>query len=170
VEEYELKTAYIYNFALFTSWPQDWPPETGGTMAICTIGLDQFGSALDQLQGRKIRGKRLIVRRSVTLQEAPTCHMLYIALSEQENMTKINEAISSSSVLTISDVPVEPQKKNSEKPPTKTLSEHDQLMQKSIVTLAIDNKRLIFEVDSMAAKLARLSMSSKLLHLARHVN
>jgi len=26
VPEYELKAAFVYNFALFTEWPADWPP------------------------------------------------------------------------------------------------------------------------------------------------
>ena len=150
VQEYELKTAYLYNFALFTQWPQDWPPEAGNSMSICTIGEDRFGPALDQLQGRAIRDKRLIVRRAVKLEDAHTCHVLYIAVSGQENLATIYESLRNSSVLTVSDL--------SEVPPMR-----------SVINMAIENKRLIFEVDSAAARQARLSMSSKLLHLAKRV-
>lgn len=150
VQEYELKTAYLYNFVLFTQWPQDWPPEAGDSMSICTMGQDLFGPTLDQLQGRKIRDKRLIVRRAVSLEEAQTCHVLYIAASEQENMAKIYETMRNSSVLTVSDL-------------TKTSP------MRGIINMAVENKRLMFEVDSVGASQARLLMSSKLLHLARRV-
>ncbi|HZV97783.1 MAG TPA: YfiR family protein [Methylophilaceae bacterium] len=150
IQEYELKTAYLYNFALFTSWPADLPPELGDTMAICTLGQDQFGPTLEQLQGRKIREKRLVVRRGVNLEEALSCHVVYIAASEQENMDKVYETLRNSSVLTVSE--------SSKASPIK-----------SVINMAIDKKRLVFEVNLAAATQARLVMSSKLLHLAKRV-
>ena len=55
VDEYELKTVYLYNFALFTIWPSNVFPE-GNSIVICTMGNDQFGSHIEQLQGRTVRG------------------------------------------------------------------------------------------------------------------
>lgn len=162
VGEYELKTAYLYNFALFTAWPASWAPETGGTMAICTIGQDQFGTAIDQLHGRKIRGKRLVVRRAVTLDEAATCHILYITQGEYANMPKIFETLRNTSVLTVSDMQVD--RANALLDET-----HNAVPQRCIITLILENKKLLFEVDAAAAKRAGLSLSSRLLYLARHV-
>jgi len=166
VQEYELKTAYLYNFALFTLWPQDWSPETGNSMSICTIGQDQFGPALDQLQGRKVREKRLIVHRAVSLEEAHTCHVLYIAVSEQENMAKIYETLRNSSVLTVTDF-------NAALPMRSmisTPSDSAEIMPtKGIINMTVENQRLVFEVDTTGARQARLVMSSKLLHLAKRV-
>ena len=53
--------------------------------------------------GRKVREKRLIVCHAASLEEAHTCHVLYIAVSEQENMAKIYEASRNSSILTATD-------------------------------------------------------------------
>lgn len=166
VQEYELKTAYLYNFALFTLWPQDWSPETGNSMSICTIGQDQFGPALDQLQGRKVREKRLIVRRAVSLEEAHTCHVLYIAVSEQENMAKIYETLRNSSVLTVTDFNAALPMRNMINAP----SDSAEIMPtKGIINMTVENQRLVFEVDTAGARQARLVMSSKLLHLAKRV-
>lgn len=166
VQEYELKTAYLYNFALFTLWPQDWSPETGNSMSICTIGQDQFGPALDQLQGRKVREKRLIVHRAVSLEEAHTCHVLYIAVSEQENMAKIYETLRNSSVLTVTDFNAALPMRNM----ISTTSDSAEIMPtKGIINMAVENQRLVFEVDTKGARQARLVMSSKLLHLAKRV-
>jgi|EndMetStandDraft_4_1072995.scaffolds.fasta_scaffold240725_2 hypothetical protein len=166
VQEYELKTAYLYNFALFTLWPQDWSPETGNSMSICTIGQDQFGPALDQLQGRKVREKRLIVHRAVSLEEAHTCHVLYIAVSEQENMAKIYETLRNSSVLTVTDFNAALPMRNM----ISTPSDSAEIMPtKGIINMTVENQRLVFEVDTTGARQARLVMSSKLLHLAKRV-
>lgn len=166
VQEYELKTAYLYNFALFTLWPQDWSPETGNSMSICTIGQDQFGPTLDQLQGRKIREKRLIVHRAVSLEEAHTCHVLYIAVSEQENMAKIYETLRNSSVLTVTDFNAALPMRNMINAP----SDSAEIMPtKGIINMTVENQRLVFEVDTAGARQARLVMSSKLLHLAKRV-
>ena len=41
--------------------------------------------------------------------------------------------------------------------------------ERTIINMIIENKRLVFDVDMVAAKQARLVMSSKLLRLARRV-
>ena len=43
VSEYEMKAAFIYNFAVFTAWPSGSEKET----RLCVIGKDNFGNALD---------------------------------------------------------------------------------------------------------------------------
>lgn len=168
VNEYELKTAYLYNFALFTAWPATWAPENGSTMALCTMGEDQFGASIEQLHNREVRGKRLIVRRSISVEQAPSCHILYIAESERQNMAVILESLRGSSVLTISDAPAN----NTMKEGTPAASMADAPAGppvRCMITLILENKRLMFEVDSAAARQAGLTMSSRLLYLARHI-
>ena len=164
VSEYELKTAYLYNFALFVTWPA----ENGKAITICTIGEDRFGSSIEQLHNRKVRNKHLVVRRAIDLEQAPACHMLYIAESERHNMPVILESLRGSSVLTISDAPFE----------GAALKEEGDVLAaavsagmplRSIITLILENKKLMFEVDSAAAKQAGLTMSSRLLFLAKRV-
>jgi hypothetical protein len=163
VNEYELKTAYLYNFALFTTWPSTWPPEAGGTMSICTLGQDQFGASIDQLNGRKVRGKRLLVRRAITTEEAASCHIVYISSSEHQNLPKILGALRKTSVMTVTDRPVD-------RPTTVEVDEEGNAVpQRCTITLVLENKRLQFEVDSAQAKHAGLLLSSRLLYLARHV-
>ena len=163
VEEYELKTAYLYNFALFTTWPAD-ALSDGDPIVICTMGDDQFGSHIEQLQGRKVRDKQLVVRRGVDLEQASSCHMLYIAENNHEKMAVILEALRGKSVLTVSDIP--------QTQPETTGGAGNLAVDKAsrcMIMLILQDKRLMFEVDSMAAGQAGLTMSSRLLHLARDV-
>src|SRR5690606_11584564 len=57
--EYQLKAAFLYNFALFTEWPAD----TVNTLRLCIHGRDPFGPELDDLQGRPVRERQIIVDR-----------------------------------------------------------------------------------------------------------
>src|SRR3546814_18992934 len=69
------------------------------------MGDDQFGSHIEQLQGRKVRDKQLVARRGVDLEQASSCHMLYIAENDHEKMAVIIEALRGKSVRTVSDIP-----------------------------------------------------------------
>lgn len=165
VGEYELKTAYLYNFALFTTWPADFPPEKGDSMLICTMGEDRFGSSIEQLQGRKIRGKKLVVRRGVDLEQASSCHMLYIAENDHEKLAGALEALRGKSVLTIGDIP------ETQAADTTGAADNSKAIKpaRCMIMLILEDKRLMFEVDSVAARQAGLTMSSRLLYLARHI-
>jgi len=163
VSEYELKTAYLYNFALFVTWPSEIDP----TITVCTIGEDRFGASIEQLHNRKARGKRLEVHRAVDLKRASSCHMLYIAQSEQQNMAAILDALRGSSVLTISDLPLANAPKADGD--VVVVSAPVDTPPRSTITLILENKRLMFDVDAAAARQAGLTMSSRLLYLARQV-
>ena len=150
VQEYELKTAFLYNFILFTQWPAEWQAENTASLNVCTIGQDQFGPVLEQLQGRKIRDRRLMLKREISLDQVRECHLLYISANDAENLARIREQLRDSSVLTVSDL-------------------NPASSERTIINMIIENKRLVFDVDMVAAKQARLVMSSKLLRLARRV-
>ena len=150
VQEHELKTAFLYNFVLFTQWPADSTQENSPYINVCTIGQDPFGPVLEQLQGRKIRDKRIFLKREVSLDQVRDCHLLYISANEPENLARIREQLRDSSVLTVSDL-------------------NPASSERTIINMIIDNKRLVFDVDMMSARQARLMMSSKLLRLARRV-
>ena len=166
VNEYELKTAYLYNFALFVTWPVTLLEDNDNTIGICTIGKDQFGNSIDQLHNRKLREKRLVVRRSVDLKQAASCHMLYIAESERPNIPAIMESLRGASVLTIIDAPVRPAMNHGIDPITIASGPASP----SIITLFFEDNKLMFEVNSAAAKQAGLTISSRLLYLARQVH
>ena len=85
VQEYELKTAFLYNFILFTLWPNESGPESSPYINVCTIGQDSFGPVLEQIQGRKIREKRLFLRREVSLDQIRDClslNQIYFMINE----------------------------------------------------------------------------------------
>jgi hypothetical protein len=149
VPEYELKAAFVYNFVLFTDWPEDTAFE-GGTLNVCINPASVLRQALTVLSDKAVKGRRVSVRHLVALESLRACHVLFIDGSDRERWIQIRKGLAGGSVLTISD---------------DDEIGHDG----SIIALAMDGNRMVFDIDMRAAKQARLILSSKLLRLARTV-
>ena len=63
-KEYQLKAAFLFNFAQFVKWPSDSFPDADAPFYIGILGDDPFGSALEEtIQGETIDNHRLTVVR-----------------------------------------------------------------------------------------------------------
>lgn len=135
----ELTAAFVYNFVLFTEWPEQALPP-GEALTICAAGgaASQY-DALRQLHGRKASGHALSVAAGL---EQP-CHVAFYrtgtgATHVQPGTLTVCEGSST----TCGD---------------------------AMITLLRDGNRVRFDVDARRARRGGLSFSSKLLRLARHV-
>jgi hypothetical protein len=146
VGEYDLKAAFLYNFAVFTQWPGDAP----AGMQLCVIGTDPFGPALRKLEDKQVRTAAVAVQRITSNDGIRGCHVLFISASEAANLSRILEASRNLPVLTVADVP-------------------GAAASGVMIGLVMQEQRVKFEVNLNAARTARLSISSKLIGLARNV-
>ncbi len=151
VGEYELKAAYLYNFALFTTWPSEAMADKGQFLYLCVLGTDPLGPALDALAGKRVQERRIAVRRLAAPEEAPGCHVLYLHGGEREAPPRFLDVLRQAPVLTVTDAP-EPWRRE------------------MAIHLAIERGRLVFEVNLEPVQRARLTLSSRLLQLARKVH
>src|SRR5512144_1516788 len=56
--EYELKAAFLLNFAQFVQWPAESPASKSGTVILGVLGKDPFGPAIARAVGdRTINGR-----------------------------------------------------------------------------------------------------------------
>lgn len=149
VPEYDLKAAFVYNFALFTEWPANVVFE-GGNLNICVYPGNPLYQSLSALGEKRIKGKRIVVRQPVAPDNLAGCHVLLLDSNDRERWMQIRKALDGTSVLTIAD-------------------DDDIGHDGSIITLVPDNHRMVFDIDLRAARQARLVLSSKLLRLARTV-
>ena len=143
VPEYELKAAFIYNFALFTEWPEN----PGDVLSLCLIGKDRFGRAVDRIEGKPVKNAVIKIRRPGSLPELRGCHMLFIADSEMRRLHEILEAIKGVPVLTVTDF-------------------RGGGLAGAMINLTMVERRVTFEINTAAAQAAGLNISSKLLRLA----
>src|SRR2546425_4112402 len=102
--EYEVKAAFLYNFARFVEWPLD---ARGGdrTFVVTVLGRDPFGSVLDDtLRGKKIDDKRVVVRRVSRPEDVGRSHIVFISDSEKDRLPAILKSLDGAPVLTVGDM------------------------------------------------------------------
>ena len=145
--EYEAKAAFIYNIALFTSFPQ----AEGGTLRVCVLGRDPFDGALQALQGKPVGTAVLAVEHVRSAQEAmQRCRLLFIGDSESDNLPALAQAGRDAAVLTIADLP-------------------GAARRGGMLELQVQERRISFEFNGAAARAANIALSSKVLRLAKAV-
>ena len=147
VQESELKAAFIFNFAVFTEWPQD-VLAGGAPLSLCASPGNPMLGALAQLHDKLVNGHRVAVRSAL----APVrgCHVLVLDRADRERWSQIKHELAGAAVLTVSD--------------DRVISADG-----AVIGVSVDARRIGFDVDLGAARLARLTLSSKLLRLARSV-
>ena len=147
--EYQVKAAFLLNFAKFVDWPPAAFANSESPIAICILGKDPFGRSIDDLvQGEVVSGRKLIVRR---ISQAPAAQTCQIVFTEQTGKDTA-ELLSSLG------------------PGVLTVGEGDDFVrQGGIIGFLIDSRHVRFDIDQKAAELADLKLSSKLLAVARAV-
>ncbi|MCF8168989.1 MAG: YfiR family protein [Rhodoferax sp.] len=99
--EYQVKAAFLYNFAVFT----EWPPGTASTLNLCLVGHDPFGTAMDELQGKSFGTYTLKVHRKKGLDSLGSCQIVFVASADIEHLPRVLGSVSGLPVLTIADTP-----------------------------------------------------------------
>ncbi len=146
--EYQVKAAYLYNFARFVTWPAGAAAAQENTIAMCILGEDPFGVLLDEAGASlPIEGKRTIVRRIAKTEAAPNCAVLFISASGRLPLDRLLAVIGSKGVLTVSDLP-------------------EFTRRGGIIQFVVEGNRIRFEVNLAAADAAGLTLSSELLKVA----
>lgn len=148
--EAALKVALIYNFALFVDWPEDRGRRDANAFQLCLTGEDTLGSAVGALEGKTIRGRRIVVRRVRQSAADEGCDVLFIGNAEHTRLSGVVHAPGGKSVLVISDADAA-------------------VRSGAIIGLGIEHEKMVFDVNIQAARKQGLTVSSKLLRLSRSV-
>src|SRR5438309_6240970 len=149
--EYQIKAAFLYNFAKFVEWPAEAFSEGNGSLIVGIVGEDPFGSAIDQtINGKTVNGRQLVITRLKWGQNLRACHILFISSSEHNRLGQILESLRGASVLTVGEA-----------------AQFSQ--QGGIIKFIMEENKLRFEINAEAAAGAGLKVSSKLLALAKTV-
>jgi len=149
--EYQVKAAFLFNFAKFVEWPSSSFANASAPLRICVFGRDPFGDELRNItKDKTVNGRRLEVDQGMDLQAARTCHILFIASSETPRLKEIFEGLRGTEALTVGD--------------TKGFVE-----QGGMINFVLEHERVQFEVNRKAAEDGGLKISSKLLAVAKLV-
>src|SRR5450830_341199 len=146
-QEYKMKTAFLYNFIQLTEWPKT----TDTPLRLCIFEQDPISEALQGLEGVEAGGRRIKVIHLTSIDAANTCETLYLGEPEPDVIKNILSKLGESPVLTISD-------------------NMDLAKSGVMITMYPESRRLVFRVNIASTKHAHLTLSSRLLQLARHVD
>lgn len=155
-KEYQFKAALLYNFSVFTEWPV-MPAEA---FDFCVLGKDPFGKWLDNIARKTVQGKAIHIRRIGAIEDLKGCHLLFVPALEKELYYRVAPFIKQQAILTITDA-----QQLDEKWPMIMIT----LVPETVITQVPEGKLYAFDINHAAAKAAGLTLSSKLLRLARNV-
>ncbi len=146
--EYQLKAVFLFNFAQFVEWPAQAYRDAKAPLVIGVLGVDPFGSFLDQLvRGEKVGDRPMIVRRFHRIDDITDCQILFISRSEAATLDQIIGRLKGRSLLTVSDAD--------------TFTR-----QGGIVRFVTENGKIRLRINLEAAKECELTISSKVLRPA----
>ncbi len=150
-EEYRVKAAFLFNFAKFVDWPSQAFKTTRDPIAICVVGENLFGNAIEEaVNGKTVDGRGFLVRRLSNDQAATGCQILFISSSERSRFHAILGDLKTGGVLTVGEA-------------------DNFAAEGGIINFKIEAGRVCLQVNVDAADQAKLHISSKLLSLAQIV-
>lgn len=77
--DYELRAAMIFNFARFTRWPNEAFSSLNGDIAICASNQSTLYTALKEIEGKSIRGKKVWVKNATYFGDGiDGCHVVVL--------------------------------------------------------------------------------------------
>lgn len=142
--EYPIKAAFLYKFAPFVQWPS----LPAGPFTICVAGEDPFGTNLDEgVRNLTVEGRSIKIRRMPSYAPGAGCQILYVTATPEQSVAQALDLTRNMPILTVTekDVPG------------------------SVIQFIVENNRVRFDIDKDAARTHGLTISSKLLSLARNI-
>jgi hypothetical protein len=147
---YPVKLAFLYNFTKFVEWPAASYRDAGAPLVICIAGHDPFSHDLErELQTRTAGGRWVEVRTLKPTDALGGCHIVFVPVTEKDQ-DRIVRDLNGSSTLTVGE--------------TEGFAARG-----GVINLTVEENKVHFEVNELAANRAGLKISSKLLGIAKIV-
>lgn len=146
--EYQLKAAFLFNFAKFVEWPARSFASPQAPFSICILGADPFGQAIDDtLRGQTMDSRPVTALRVQDLSQLRHCQMVFISISEKSSLQAILQSVQGANVLLVGETP-------------------GFAAAGGAIQFQMQDNHIRFSINPAAAERAGLHISSKLLSLA----
>ena len=147
--EYDIKSAFIFNFAKFVEWPSTAFAGSKAPLVIGIVGQNVFGATLEKtIHGKLINEHPLEFKEFHSVADATNCHILFISPSEKERLPEIFKQLRGTTILTVGEM------------------EHF-ADSGGMINFFVDNNKVRFQINNDEAAKARLKISARLLSLAQ---
>jgi len=170
-KEQQIKAAFLYNFIKFVDWPEEKMADSNEPIIIGIIGSEDFVKTVEPLIHKKIKNRNISIKYfedyeklkksqddddrqwNQKMESLKTCHVLMFCICDSvriKDLSQIIKALKGSPVLTVGE--------------TAGFLEFG-----GIINFLMEDKKVRFEINVTAAKKNKLTISSKLLRLAKRV-
>ncbi|MBV8061946.1 MAG: YfiR family protein [Nevskia sp.] len=147
VLEQRVKSAFLFNFAKFVSWPPGKLAGGASTIVFCLLERDTLAPALDEaLSGKTIDDHPLQLRRVARVEDFRGCHVAYLGAMDPARLPAALAGLDGGGVLTV--------------------YEADGAQHDGVVRFYLDERKVRFEINEAAAQREGLQLSSRLLSVA----
>jgi hypothetical protein len=146
-DEYQVKAAYMYNFAKFVDWPAEAFDSPTHPIVFCVLGQTPMSRTLGEaLAGKAVDQRSLEFRQLTDSKQAGKCQVLFIGTPDKKELRQALEEVKSHNVLTVGEV-------------------EGFTNEGGVIRFVLDGGRVRLEFNLEAADDAKLRISSKLLSL-----
>ena len=146
--EYQLKSAYLFNFARFVEWPKTALATPTTPLVIGILGENPFHEDLSKTIGNKtVDSHPVVIQEFRSVTDVTNCHVLFISTSEKKQLPEIFQSLKGTSVLTV--------------------GETDHFTETGgMINFFMEGTKIRFQINKEAAGAGGLKISSKLMALA----
>lgn len=149
ISELDLKAAYLFNFARHVEWPADAFPREDAPFVVAVVGRAEVVDAVERaLKGKTIQGRGVEIRRSESGEGLKGGHLVFVTAAEAGKAGPALRELRDARALTVGETP-------------------GFLGSGGIMNFFVENRKLRFEVSLTGARRSGLTVSSKLLRVAR---
>ena len=149
--EFEVKAAMIYNFTRFVEWPVEAFSDAKAPFVVALLGDDALGRFVETaMKDKSVAGHPIHCRRVQSVPSGEPYHLLLLPRGEKRHVAEYLRAAARAGVLTVGD--------------TEGFAAAG-----GVIGITLDGKKARFDVNLDSAARAKLTVSSKLLRLARTV-
>jgi len=146
--EYQIKAAFLFNFAKFVEWPPGAFVKKTDPIVIGILGENPFGDDLARtIREKTVDARPLEIKEYHWPVQATNCHILFISSSEKKRLPEILASLKGASVLTV--------------------GETDHFTESGgMINFFVEGAKMRFQINKDAASSAGLKISAKLMSLA----
>ncbi len=151
--EYQVKAAFLFNFARFVEWPPSAFPSPDAPIVLCLAGYDPFNADLHALvRGEQVGGRPVDVRvvAEPDATASRSCHVLFVPAGRRGVQSRFLATVAGAPVLTVSD-------------------DVQALYEGGIIAFELQERRVRFAINPRPATTVGLRLSARLLQVARIV-
>ena len=149
--EQKVKAAFLFNFLKFVTWPPARAPEDGRPYVMCVLDDEPFTQTLAQVvRDKTVSGHPVQVQDRAPGASLRDCHLAYLAPGPSMQATESVLAGAAGAGIV-------------------TVHQADAAVPSGVIRFFLDQQRVRFEINTVAAQRENLHVSSRLMELAERV-